>query len=84
MLHSLKKIKKQIFLHLIHLNPRIKILFQNFGRVTVFILLTPNFMQILQRSDINDKLQNFDGRTDRQTYEPNYIKPTFSWAGQKV
>ena len=33
------------FWHLIPLDPRIKIVFQNSGWFTFFTLLTPNFMQ---------------------------------------
>ena len=47
----LENVKKNSnFWHLIPLNPRIKIFFQNSSRVTFFTLLTPNFMQSFRKN----------------------------------
>ena len=67
--------KNPYFWHLIPLNPRIKIFFQNSGRVTFFTLLTPNFMQSFRKIEwavseiFKDGRTNglTDGRTDGRT-----------------
>ena len=54
------------FWHLIPLNPRIKIFFQNSGRVTFFTLLTPNFMQNFRKIEWAVSEIFKDGLTDGQ------------------
>ena len=61
-----EKVQKPEFFILNPLNPRIKIIFQNFGRVTFFTLLTPNFMQSFRKTN-EQSFQNIWRRTDGQT-----------------
>ena len=59
--------KNPNFWHLIPLNPRVKIFFQNSGRVTFFTWLTPNFMQSFRKIEWAVSEIFKDGRTDRLT-----------------
>ena len=66
-----ENVQKPNFRHLIPLNPRIKMFFQNSGRVTFFTLLTPIFMQSFRK--LNERSPRYlkinglaDGLTDGQ------------------
>ena len=64
-----ENVQKPNFRYLIPLDPRIKIFFQNFGRVTFFTLLTPNFMQSFRKKTNERSLRylKMDGRTHGRT-----------------
>ena len=68
------------FWHLIPLNPRIKIFFQNSGHVTFFTLLTPNFMQSFRKIEwaVSEIFKDWltDGLTDKgDYYGPHWVNP---------
>ena len=76
--------KNPNFWHLIPLNPRIKIFFQNSGRVTFFTLLTPNFMQSFRKIEwaVSEIFKDglMDGRTDKCDYHgPNQVIQQLPW-----
>ena len=72
------------FWHLIPLNPRIKIFFQNSGRVTFFTLLTPNFMQSFRKIEWAVSEIFKDGLTDGLTDKGDYHGPHRVNPGSKI